>query len=299
MPRFYRIFGIGDGHEEIAINFEDYLNGGIPCLPANYSSEISNCRSYLCTIPGNVLADLYDEYGSRMLEGNVRSFLGKRGVNKDIRNTVLNEPDMFFVYNNGLSATATEAIVKGDRLVFARDLQIVNGGQTTATLSSTRHTNGADLSKINLAYLVKDGQKVYVPNVNDEKNINNITESIKKYGGGGQDSLDGYDLDAIKAYNVCYNYSPKEATKEPEEQKKPAAGNANAPVSDKTDTTDSKANATTSPTKKADTTTANKDKYDASPETADNTNFALPFILMISSVGVTVVAAVIRKKREY
>lgn len=150
MPRFYRIFGVGDGHEEIAIDFEDYLKGGIPCLPANYSSEASNCRSYLCTIPGNVLADLYDEYGSRMLEGNVRSFLGKRGVNKDIRNTVLNEPDMFFVYNNGLSATATEAVVKGDKLVFARDLQIVNGGQTTATLSSTRHTNGADLSKISV-----------------------------------------------------------------------------------------------------------------------------------------------------
>lgn len=150
MPRFYRVFGVGDGHEEIAINFEEYLDGGVPCLPANYSSETSNCRSYLCTIPGNVLADLYDEYGSRMLEGNVRSFLGKRGVNKDIRNTVLNEPDMFFVYNNGLSATATEAVVKGDRLIFARDLQIVNGGQTTATLSSTRHSNGADLSKISV-----------------------------------------------------------------------------------------------------------------------------------------------------
>lgn len=150
MPRFYRIFGVGDGHEEITINFEEYLTGGIPCLPANYSSEASNCRSFLCTMPGNVLADLYDEYGSRMLEGNVRSFLGKRGVNKNIRNTVLNEPDMFFVYNNGLSATATEAVVKGDKLLFARDLQIVNGGQTTATLSATRHSNGADLSKISV-----------------------------------------------------------------------------------------------------------------------------------------------------
>ena len=150
MPRFYRIFGIGDGHEEIAINFEDYLKGGIPCLPANRSSEESNCQSYLCIIPGDVLADLYDEYGSRMLEGNVRSFLGKRGVNKDIRNTVLNEPDMFFVYNNGLSATTTEIVVEQDRLLFARDLQIVNGGQTTATLSASRHSNDADLSKISV-----------------------------------------------------------------------------------------------------------------------------------------------------
>lgn len=150
MPRFYRIFGVGDGHEEIAVDFNLYLNGGIPCLPAEYSSERSHCRSYLCIIPGNVLADLYDEYGSRMLEGNVRSFLGKRGVNKDIRNTVLNEPDMFFVYNNGLSATTTEAAAKDGKLLFARDLQIVNGGQTTATLSAARHSNGADLSKISV-----------------------------------------------------------------------------------------------------------------------------------------------------
>lgn len=150
MPRFYRIFGVGDGHEEIAIDFNEYIPGGVSCLSANYISSNEECRSYICTVPGNVIADLYDEYGSRMLEGNVRSFLGRRGVNKDIRNTVLNEPDMFFVYNNGLSATATEAVVQGDRLLFARDLQIVNGGQTTATLSSTRHSSGADLSAVSV-----------------------------------------------------------------------------------------------------------------------------------------------------
>lgn len=150
MPRFYRIFGVGDGHEEIAIDFNEYIEGGVPCLPANYTSANEQCKSYICTVPGSVIADLYDEYGSHMLEGNVRSFLGKRGVNKDIRNTVLNEPDMFFVYNNGLSATATEVNVEGERLLFARDLQIVNGGQTTATLSATRHSNDVDLSTVSV-----------------------------------------------------------------------------------------------------------------------------------------------------
>lgn len=181
MPRFYRIFGVGDGHEEIAINFEDYLQGGIPCLPANYTSDNKSCRSYLCTVPGNVIADLYDEYGSRMLEGNVRSFLGKRGVNKDIRNTVLNEPDMFFVYNNGLAATATEAVVENDRLVFARDLQIVNGGQTTATLSATRHSNGADLSKVSvlmkLTQVEPDVATTIVPIISRSANSQNKVNS--------------------------------------------------------------------------------------------------------------------------
>ncbi len=150
MPRFFRVFATGEGREEIEITFSDYIDGGIPCLPANIEGDSVECKSYLCTVPGNVLADLYDEYGSRMLEGNVRSFLGRRGVNKDIRNTVLNEPDRFFVYNNGLSATAIEAIVENGKLLFARDLQIVNGGQTTATLSASRRSNGADLSRISV-----------------------------------------------------------------------------------------------------------------------------------------------------
>ena len=150
LPRFYRIFGSGDGREEIEITFNDYIEGGVPCLPANVASRDDECKSFLCTVPGTVIADLYDEYGSRMLEGNVRSFLGKRGVNKDIRNTVLNEPDKFFVYNNGLAATAVDVVVEDGKLLFAKDLQIVNGGQTTATLSAARRNSGADLSKISV-----------------------------------------------------------------------------------------------------------------------------------------------------
>lgn len=150
ISRFHRVFTSAEGREEIEIDFLQYSDQGVPCLPANIDSSNTECKSYICTIPGNVLADLYDEYRSRLLEGNVRSFLGARGVNKDIRNTVLNQPDMFFVYNNGLAATATETRVEDGRLVFARDLQIVNGGQTTATLSSARRSNSADLTKISV-----------------------------------------------------------------------------------------------------------------------------------------------------
>ena len=149
MERFYRLFSASEGREEIEIDFNDYIEGGIPCLPAN-AGDSDDCKSYLCTVPGDVIADLYDQYGSRLLEGNVRSFLGKRGVNKNIRNTVLNEPERFFVYNNGLAATAIEAEVKNGKLLRAKDLQIVNGGQTTATIFSARKTSGADLSKVSV-----------------------------------------------------------------------------------------------------------------------------------------------------
>lgn len=177
MPRFYRIFSAGEGREEIEIQFPDYIEGGIPCLPANEVGDDTECKSYLCTVPGDVLADLYDEYGSRMLEGNVRSFLGRRGVNKDIRNTILNEPDRFFVYNNGLSATAIETTVVDGRLLFARDLQIVNGGQTTATLSATRRANGVSLSKIfvlmKLTQVAPDIAATIVPLISRSANSQN------------------------------------------------------------------------------------------------------------------------------
>lgn len=152
MSRFYRLFSAGDGREAIEIDFRKYLDRGIPCLSANNAEDASGCRSYLCTVPGNVIADLYDTYGSRILEGNVRSFLGRKGskksVNNQIRSTVLNEPDRFFVYNNGLATTAIDVIVKDGFLEFAKDLQIVNGGQTTASLAAARKLDGADLTKI-------------------------------------------------------------------------------------------------------------------------------------------------------
>ena len=151
MPRFHRLFAAGDGREEIEIDFLQYIDGGVPCLEAT-ADKNGECVSYLCTMPAEVIADLYDEYGSRILEGNVRSFLGRKGskksVNNQIRNTILNEPSRFFVYNNGLATTAVETVVENGKLLFAKDLQIVNGGQTTASLSAARRNDGADLSGI-------------------------------------------------------------------------------------------------------------------------------------------------------
>jgi len=93
------------------------------------------------------------KYGSQLLEGNVRSFLStKVAVNKKIRETILKCPSMFFAYNNGVSATAMDVQLErtagGTHIVGARDFQIINGGQTTASLSNTRHKDKADLEGI-------------------------------------------------------------------------------------------------------------------------------------------------------
>ena len=97
-------------------------------------------NSGLAIVNGELLARLYDEYRDRLLEKNVRSFLQVKGsVNKGIRDTLREEPEMFLAYNNGISVTAESVELIRDEngkpsIKSIRDMQIVNGGQTTASI---------------------------------------------------------------------------------------------------------------------------------------------------------------------
>lgn len=152
IDRMFRVCCSEQGRQIIEIDFKEYCEDGIPCLEAS-SAATEQFSSYLGVIPGSVIADIYDKYGSRLLEGNVRSFLStKVAVNKKIRATILNKPQMFFAYNNGISATAMNVVVEntdhGRFITFARDFQIINGGQTTASLSNARYKDKAVLDSI-------------------------------------------------------------------------------------------------------------------------------------------------------
>lgn len=152
IERLFKVCGSLTGRHIIEIDFKERSQCGIPCLEAS-GTETKDFKSYLCIIPGVLLADIYDQYGSSLLEGNVRSFLStKVAVNKKIRFTIQQCPERFFAYNNGISATAMnveiESTSQGQFLVFARDFQIINGGQTTALLSNSRYRDKANLSSI-------------------------------------------------------------------------------------------------------------------------------------------------------
>jgi len=153
VDRIFRVCFSDLGRQDIEIDFKAYTGGnGIPCIEAS-SANTDDYKSYLCIIPGSTLADIYDCYGSQLLEGNVRSFLStKVAVNKKIRETILRIPQNFFAYNNGISATAIDLQIEstedGRVITYARDFQIINGGQTTASLSNARYKDGADLSQI-------------------------------------------------------------------------------------------------------------------------------------------------------
>ena len=146
LTRFYQL-ATSKGHsEDIEIDLND-LGQAIPALPA---SQIDSISSYLCVIQGNTLADLYERFGAKLLESNVRSFLQFRAnINKGIRKTIQTAPEKFFSYNNGITATADEVTFDDqNHIVGFKNLQIVNGGQTTVALYQTRLTNKADLGQI-------------------------------------------------------------------------------------------------------------------------------------------------------
>lgn len=165
------------GLEELEIDLTDFVQGGLPCLPASSTDEY---KGYLAVIPGEVLARLYDRYGSKLLEGNVRSYLTARGkVNKNIQGTVRAEPEKFFVYNNGITCTATDACVEssdeGCRLLSVKYLQIVNGGQTTASLHTALRLGHADLSTIHVQ------MKLSVVTVEETEKLEEMIEKIARY----------------------------------------------------------------------------------------------------------------------
>ena len=153
MDRLYRCISSGKMRETIEIDFKEMFGQGIPCLVNKDASEYEAC---LAIIPGNILASVYAEHGSRLLEKNVRSFLQVKGnVNKGIRNTLKMEPEMFLAYNNGISVTAESVTVEsaedGSKFISKiRDMQIVNGGQTTASIYNItkEKDSNVDLAKV-------------------------------------------------------------------------------------------------------------------------------------------------------
>ena len=216
-----RIFGVVDSatqKESIDIVLSDLGFEGIPCVKAveyhdvtadievapKYDEDINDTvdneeekpeniitySSYLAVVPGTVLNTLYLEFGSRLLEGNVRSFLSVRGkVNKSIQNTIKNYPEMFFAYNNGIAATATEVDTvrtsEGMKITRIKDLQIVNGGQTTASIANTllslRKGETADISRLfvpmKLSVLDHAMSERIIPKISEYSNSQNKVDA--------------------------------------------------------------------------------------------------------------------------
>lgn len=181
--------------DEIIVEFTVGEQLGLPCIQLPHENGVY--RSYLAIVPASVLYDLYNKHGQRMLEANVRAFLKASGkVNKGIIATVSDEPHMFFAYNNGITSTAEEINVRHDKdgmsLIRCKNLQIVNGGQTTASIYHAKRS-GKSLEGVYVAMKISE--------VLDPSRSETIVQAISRYA-NSQNKVNFSDLGSNRSFHV-------------------------------------------------------------------------------------------------
>jgi len=177
--RPWRQVSEGEAPEEIEIDLETDFGGALGWLPAQPVRGAH--ESYLTVIPGEVLADIYERWGARLLEQNVRVFLQARNkVNRGMRKTPENEPTLFFAYNNGITGTAEHVEIRNDNgrmwLTGLRNFQIVNGGQTTASVHAARRSKvdvSATFVQMKLSVVDHKRANELVPKISEYANSQN------------------------------------------------------------------------------------------------------------------------------
>ncbi|WP_205514356.1 AIPR family protein [Longitalea arenae] len=182
IERVYQQYIIRAGKQKIEIDFVNDYKHRIQCLRMDKVSE--KVEVYLAIIPGEILAKIYGKYRQGLLEKNVRTFLQfKAKVNQGIRETIRNSPDMFFAYNNGISTTAERVHIEYEEQVSyitrIENWQIVNGGQTTASIYATSTEKDSNLSKVFVQMKVSvvirpDDMQEVVPKISKYANTQTI-----------------------------------------------------------------------------------------------------------------------------
>jgi len=158
-------------------NSEFDVESDLPYLDVSMDSK--EYKSYLAVIPGSFLVEIYEQFGQKLFEQNVRTFLQFRGgINKGLRNTIQNKPEMFFAYNNGITATAIEVETKKNRIIRMKNFQIVNGGQTTSAIYACNKNHKYDISQIAVQMKLsvvnnKELQSDFVSKVSEYANTQN------------------------------------------------------------------------------------------------------------------------------
>ncbi|MBW4362313.1 AIPR family protein [Flavobacterium taihuense] len=172
----YNIIISQGNREALKVDFEDMFGYSLQAIKA---ADESNFESYLCALPATIIADLYKEFSGRLLEKNVRSFLQlTNSTNKGIRETIRLTPEKFVAYNNGLTITATSAEIVEElgynKIKSLTNFQIVNGGQTTATIYFSQK-DGYNIDK------VKVMAKINVAKETSDDDLEELISNISKY----------------------------------------------------------------------------------------------------------------------
>jgi hypothetical protein len=200
IERLYRHVSEGRPRDELVVDFVEAFGSPVPCV---YVPGVSGEYDYaLAAFPGAMLRTLYEKWGSRLLEANVRSFLSQTGkVNKGIRDTLRTSPDRFLAYNNGIVVVADELSIGtspdgGTGISWLKGMQIVNGGQTTASIYFTkRKFPEIDLSQVRVP------AKIIVLRSSDEASDEALISDISRFA-NSQNQVRVSDLSANKPFHV-------------------------------------------------------------------------------------------------
>lgn len=189
MNYLYNIMISQSNSETLIVDFEERFGYKMEAIRA---ANEEHFESYLCVFPATTLAQLYLKESSRLLEKNVRSFLQFRGANLGMKKTIDKSPEKFIAFNNGLTITAsniiTEEIENKIYIKSLTDFQIVNGGQTTASIYFS-HKEGLDISKVKIMAKINVAKNV------SEDELNDLITDISKYS-NSQTKVTNVDLDS-------------------------------------------------------------------------------------------------------
>lgn len=175
----------------IELDLARNYGGAISCIET--ADAQGEYRTYLAFLPATLLARIYGEHGQRLLERNVRAFLQSKGkINKGLQATLRDSPHRFLAYNNGLCCTAERVkLSKLDngfcRLEWIRDLQIVNGGQTTASIFHAAKKDKIDITGVTV--------QVKLTVLNDADKVAEIVPMISRFA-NSQNKVNGADFSA-------------------------------------------------------------------------------------------------------
>jgi hypothetical protein len=146
-------FELVDGRQ-LLLCLRDYLDGVAPPVPSldlemetgtsgtpllrRFDAE-TNIESWVFSMQGDVVGELFRKTGPSIFARNVRGFLGMTDINRGMDETIDREPDYFWYYNNGITVVCDKAEAKGSQgrdVLRVSNPQIINGQQTTRTLAA-------------------------------------------------------------------------------------------------------------------------------------------------------------------
>ncbi len=200
IERLHRHWSEGKPRDELVVNFEEICGGPLPCVYVPGGATDYDCA--LTVVPGEALRFVYEKFGARLLEANVRSFLSTTGkVNRGIRDTLKDAPERFMAFNNGVVLVADEAHLGttqdgGPGLVWLKGMQIVNGGQTTASIYFTKKRSPeVDLRRVRVP------AKIIVLRSQDATAEEALIADISRCA-NSQNSVKQSDLSANKPFHI-------------------------------------------------------------------------------------------------